>query len=221
MNYWVIIDRNKLGPLSLEETRRLPLHADTFVWHRGLSVWTPAAEVAELADLFTAPKPSAPVSDTMSDAEAEEELLVSEAEEVEQSESSAPLRAEEQAEAGSEAMFEVEQDESAAELQEEPQPAPRPLPPPPPPPSVPYVQPPARREPKPPTYLGWSIAAIICCCLITGVIAVIYAARVTPCYDRGDYEGARKASERAELWLIISITAGIVALPFQMVLAML
>lgn len=220
MNYWVIIDRSKLGPLTLEETRRLPLHPDTFVWHRGLSVWTPAAEIAELADLFPAPKPPAPVSANGADAEAEEEQLVSEAEE-ERSEPSAPLRAEDEAEEGSEAMFEVEQEESGAELQEQPRPAQRPLPPPPPPPSAPYVQPPARRESKPPTYLGWSIAAIICCCLITGVIAVIYAARVTPCYDRGDYEGARKASERAELWLIISITAGIVALPFQMVLAML
>lgn len=166
MNYWVVIDRQKFGPLTLDEVRRLPLREDSYVWHSGLPSWVRASEVPEFSDMFQKPQPEQP----------EEPVAFP-----------------------------------------EPEVSTRPLPPPPPPayrPQTPLL------PPKPPTYLGWSIASIICCCLIFGVIAVVYSSKVTPLYERGDYEGARKASERAELWLIIAITAGIVIFPFQVILSM-
>ena len=211
MNYWVIIDRRKIGPLSLEEARRLPLTPDTYVWHRGLSVWTSAASVAELADLFVA-TPSTSASEI---AEVKVELLETETEQ--QAET---IITDAESEASASDVVKLENDDQTAVNDQLRETMRRPLPP--PPPAAPYFQPQQDKcEPKPPTYLGWSIAALLLCCLVTGVIAVIYASRVTTCYDSCDYEGARKASENAELWLIISFTLGIVSLPFQIVLAML
>lgn len=194
MNYWVVIDRRKMGPLSLEDLRRLPLDENSYVWHRGLPAWVKAGELEELADLFV---PSA-------------------ADEAEALEASAGPSAEEVSE---------DNDDAAAngDSQEESRPAAFPPPPPPPRPNdfrnARYDGRPAPPA-KPPTYLGWSIASIICCCLLTGIVAVIYAAKVTPLYDMGRYEEARRASEKAEIWLIVSITVGIVALPFQFLMAM-
>lgn len=174
MNYWIVIDRQKFGPLTLEEARRMPLRRDSYVWHTGLPTWVRADKVAALADLF-----DEPVADSQS----------------------------------------VSPDETPTVT--EPVPAPPAPAPAPPPPAPPYPAPPrSSRPPKPMTYLGWSIAAVICCCFIPAIVAVIYSTKVTPLYEQGRFTEAVKASERAELWLIIAITAGIVALPFQMVFAL-
>lgn len=51
MEYWVIIDNEQRGPLSVEEISRLELDADTPAWHKGLSDWTTVAAIPELARL--------------------------------------------------------------------------------------------------------------------------------------------------------------------------
>lgn len=66
----------------------------------------------------------------------------------------------------------------------------------------------------PPSYLGWSIAALILCCMIPAIVALANSLNVSSRYVAGDFEGSRKASQRAELWLIISIVAGLVTAPF-------
>lgn len=185
MNYWVIIDRHKFGPLTLDETRRMPLTADTYVWHRGLPTWVRAGEVAELADLFNRPEQPVVEETTVTTVDSDGDIVEKET-------------------------------EVTVEM-----PVSRPAPPP-PPPMAPAMHPrPESRPPQPPSYLGWCIASIILCCLIPGIIATIYASKVSPLYNSGDYDGARRASERAELWLIITITVGIVWAPFSMVISML
>lgn len=67
---------------------------------------------------------------------------------------------------------------------------------------------------RPRSYLGWGIAAIILCCMIPAIVSVIYSTRVSSRYYRGDYEGSLRASAHAEMWLLVSIVAGIVELPF-------
>lgn len=209
MTYWIVMDHRKMGPFTLDETRRLPIGADTFVWHKGLSTWVRASEVSELADLFASPAPIVPPppAPPVVPAPAVKHEVADQAE-----------AAVEDAEAEAEAAEAEEVAEADVAATDGGYVAP------PPPPAPPRIYEPERsgavRPPKPPTYLAWSIASIVLCCLIPGVIAVIYAAKVTPCYDRGDYEAARKASERAELWLIIAITLGIVAAPFQFVLTL-
>ncbi len=76
-------------------------------------------------------------------------------------------------------------------------------------------------EPQPPTYLGWAIAATICCCLITGIVAIVYASKVAPAYQSGDIEAARRASEKAGWWCVISFVAGLIWTPFYMLYSML
>ncbi len=76
-------------------------------------------------------------------------------------------------------------------------------------------------EPQPPTYLGWAIAATLCCCLFTGIVAIVYASKVSPAYQSGDYEAARRASEKAGWWCIISFVAGLIWTPFYMLYSML
>lgn len=70
-------------------------------------------------------------------------------------------------------------------------------------------------EKRPKTFIGWNIAMLFCCCLIGGVIGIVFGSQVNSKWDRGDYEGARRASEIAEWCVIISFVAGLVCWPFQ------
>lgn len=52
MEYWIRLDGEQIGPLTLEEARRLPLKPDTPVWIEGMEDWATAREIVALADLF-------------------------------------------------------------------------------------------------------------------------------------------------------------------------
>lgn len=73
----------------------------------------------------------------------------------------------------------------------------------------------------PKSYLVWGIIATILCCMIPGVVAIIYSTQVGQKWRAGDVAGAEKASERAQIWIIISIVTGIIwsaiYLPFTMI----
>lgn len=77
-------------------------------------------------------------------------------------------------------------------------------------PYQPYYEDEQRREPMPDTYLVWSVVITILCCLIPGIIAIIYSSSVSSKYFAGDIEGAKRASRRAQIWCIVSVLAGIV-----------
>ena len=66
----------------------------------------------------------------------------------------------------------------------------------------------------PPTYLIWAILATLCCCIPAGLIAIYFACQVTTRYNNHDYEGALRASERAQLWIIIALVSGLITAPF-------
>ncbi len=81
-----------------------------------------------------------------------------------------------------------------------------------------YVMPPGEelpertpQPPMPPTYMVWAILSMLCCCFPAGIVATIYAASVSSRYFARDFEGARRASRNAEIWIIVSIVAGIVS----------
>ncbi|MDE6378907.1 MAG: phosphoribosylglycinamide formyltransferase [Muribaculaceae bacterium] len=67
----------------------------------------------------------------------------------------------------------------------------------------------ASGEAMPPTYLAWSVVMTILCCMIPGIVAIIYSAQVSSKYYQGDLEGARRASRNAEIWIIISFVLGV------------
>lgn len=75
-------------------------------------------------------------------------------------------------------------------------------------------------EKMPPSYLGWNIAMTLCCCLPMGIAGIFFSSMVSQKWQRGDIEGAKKASERAAWCLILSIVLGLVGWPFQMLYQM-
>lgn len=68
---------------------------------------------------------------------------------------------------------------------------------------------PTEQSPMPPTYLAWSIAVTILCCLIGGIVAIVYSSQVSSRYIAGDYEGAEYASRQARIWIIVSACVGL------------
>ena len=76
-------------------------------------------------------------------------------------------------------------------------------------------------RPMPPNYLVWAVLATLCCCVPTGVVALIYSSKVSYFYNKGDYEGACSASEKACWLVIISFVAGLIWAPFSVLWSLL
>lgn len=62
---------------------------------------------------------------------------------------------------------------------------------------------------KPTNYLPWSIAVTLCCCVIGGIVGIVYSVQANSKWEAGDYEGAHKAANTARTWLIISAILGL------------
>ena len=77
------------------------------------------------------------------------------------------------------------------------------------------------REPMPQTHLVWSVLATVMCCLIPGIVAIVYSTMVSSRYYAGDLEGARRASRMAEYWIIASVVTGVVAAAVYLPLSLL
>lgn len=159
MEYWIAQNKERKGPFSPEQLSEAGISPDTLVWRDGLTSWTKAEDLEELAWLFNCDIPPAIPTPKV------EPICV--------------------------------QPQHSFE-------APKPA-----------------AEPQPPTYIWWSVAALILCCTIPAIVALVMGSKVSSRYICGDYEGAKKASESAELWLIIAIVSGLVWLPFSVVLQLL
>ncbi|MBW0013894.1 CD225/dispanin family protein [Mycobacterium sp.] len=78
---------------------------------------------------------------------------------------------------------------------------------PPPPPGYPPQQP-VGEAPK--NYLVWSILTTLFCCLIPGIVAIVFSAQVNGLWAQGRYADAQKMSNRAKTWVIIAAVLGII-----------
>ena len=76
-------------------------------------------------------------------------------------------------------------------------------------------------EGMPDTYLLWSILAAVFCCLPAAIVAIIFSAQVSSKFYAGDYEGAKKSSERAQMWIIASIVLGVITMALYLPLMLL
>jgi hypothetical protein len=66
-------------------------------------------------------------------------------------------------------------------------------------------------KPQPPSnYLIGAILATVFCCQVFGIVSIIYAAQVNSKWEAGDFEGARKASKNAFLWLMLAVGSAVV-----------
>lgn len=74
MQYWVVIDRERKGPLTFEEMKALDIKPDTLVWREGLIEWIQAGSLEEMYPILThnaAPVQSAVPAETPLSAEPE------------------------------------------------------------------------------------------------------------------------------------------------------
>ena len=76
-----------------------------------------------------------------------------------------------------------------------------------------YGEEPLIDEPCPSTNLVWAIVATVLCCVPFGIVAIVYANKVTKLYKAGDLYGAKSASETSMWWTIAAIVVGVVWRP--------
>ncbi|RRN80997.1 MULTISPECIES: CD225/dispanin family protein [Pseudoxanthomonas] len=86
-----------------------------------------------------------------------------------------------------------------------------------------YVPPPSPQSAAPvqepvPNHLAWAIistilATCLCCPLgLVGIVAIVFASKVNSLLDRGDLEGARRASANAKTWCWVATALAIIGL---------
>ena len=60
---------------------------------------------------------------------------------------------------------------------------------------------------KVPNHMVGAILSTLFCCLIGGIVSIVYAAKVNTKLAQGDIEGARAASKTAKIWIIVNMIA--------------
>ena len=234
MKYWVNIDGIQHGPLSHAELAKLEFDPEvTYVWHNGLDDWQKISDVEELAGIVAAAAKHHCTATPAPEPVAEEEIASTQPAEQESTPEPEATPTQEPAQTP---MPDVE-----PEPADEPEPAQQAVPEAeatqmPQPPELPtenahvvtplpiyyraptefYGAPmPPQQEGSPqPTYLVWSILVLVLCCQITGIVALVYSALTSSNNSNGNYDQARRYSENAQLWIMISIAIGLITAPF-------
>lgn len=75
-------------------------------------------------------------------------------------------------------------------------------------------------EQMPKSYLVWSILTTVFCCLVPGIVAIIFSSQVSSKYYSGDLEGAKRASRNAEIWIIVSFVLGVLSATLYLPIAL-
>lgn len=60
-----------------------------------------------------------------------------------------------------------------------------------------------------PDLLIWSILATLFCCLVGGIVAIVYSTQANSLKAQGNYPAAMRAANSAKTWLIVSVVTGI------------
>ena len=205
MKYWANINGVQHGPVEKQQLIGLGLTRDSYVWREGLEDWVMVQNFSELDDLFPV-KPMADVPPT-------DDGNYTAAAETPRCE---PLTEETPAD-------EPDEDETPADdtvppaIPQIPQIPQQPY-------QQPYQQTVAPQQPVPPcppTNLVWGILTTVLCCQVLGIVSIVYALQVKAKYDSGDLETAQRYSDRAAMWSIAAIVAGLIVTPFVMLLQLL
>lgn len=205
MKYWANINGVQHGPVEKQQLIGLGLTRDSYVWREGLEDWVMVQNFSELDDLF----PVKPVSDVPPT----DDGNYTAAAETPRCE---PLTEETPAD-------EPDEDKTPADdtvppaIPQIPQIPQQPY-------QQPYQQPVAPQQPLPPcppTNLVWGILTTVLCCQVLGIVSIVYALQVKAKYDSGDLETAQRYSDRAAMWSIAAIVAGLIVTPFVMLVQLL
>lgn len=176
MKVWVYLDGRQQGPFEFEQLADLPITPDTKVWFEGLPKWYPAGALEQMQPLF-----DGTFANAGKDTAAQSEQAGNSSEEAEET-------------------IETVETVIIEESRPEPKPAPGRYAP-----GQPHYSN-TPDVPCPPTYLGWSVFLMICCCSPLSLAALVASICTTSYYHNGKLDQARKASEVA-VWLVMTAFA--------------
>lgn len=219
MQYWIIKDGESKGPFTLEELQAMGISQTTKIWCKGMDNWTKAGET-DIADVLFA-------------------HVVDESEE----------RSAESAEASESEELSAESGESPEQPRMTPPPYNPTLYSQPPympqqPPMPGYRPQPSPQQiyndgyrrgledgkkldadtdtsKCPPSNMVWAVLATVFCCMPAGIVSIVYASRVSGLYHKGDFVGAKRASDRAAYWALGSAIFHMVTYPITSALSLL
>lgn len=243
MQYWVHIDGLQRGPMTLDELIGLGVTRETYVWRAGLKDWIQAKDLSELSGYFNIPEAqdentAVEKTDVQPDAvrRDNEEIRTIDSDESKSNEQQSAIEdsiADEENGDKDDVAKDVEKEDAGTpekrtvELKKTPeeinaektgQTVPPPVP------GIGVTPQNDNWQPIPecpPTNLVWAILATVLCCQILGIVAIIYAAQVESKYRLGQYDLARKYSDRAAIWCMVSFAAGLVYVPVALIVALL
>ena len=245
MQYWIIKDGESKGPFTLEELQAMGISQTTKIWCKGMDNWTKAGET-DIADVLFAHVVDESEERSAESAEApeSEELSAESAETPESEELSA-----ESAEAPESEELSAESGEAPEQPRMTPPPYNPALYSQPPympqqPPMPGYRPQPSPQQiyndgyrrgledgkklaadtdtsKCPPSNMVWAVLATVFCCMPAGIVSIVYASRVSGLYHKGDFVGAKRASDRAAYWALGSAIFHMVTYPITSALSLL
>lgn len=198
MNYWIYDGAAERGPYTIDQLRQLGITPSTPVWREGLADWCRADLLPELAALW---RPE-PACNLQTQAEPVQDIPVDNPTPPELPNPAEPPTLPDNADQ----PYDQPMPQDMYGFQQPVQPQYNN--------SMEPVQ--AQGEPCPPSHLGWAIASTVLCCLPLGVVAIIMSSKVQQRYNRGDLQGAKRASEATDWWIIGSIVGGILSAPLSL-----
>jgi len=205
MQYWINHDGVQAGPVTRNELKDMALTSRAYVWHEGLSDWVKITQLPELEGLYKHIEVETE-GYNQTPAEAIEGKPLTQDGDQEAHVEVPPIPEAVVGQPYQPAAWQKAYPQAQPQQQQPYQPQ--------------YQAQQAANEPCPPTNLIWAIVTTLLCCLPTGVIAIIYAIRVSRLYQMGDVEGAKCASETGAWWCIASIILGIISQPLVMLIMM-
>ena len=232
MQYWIIKDGESKGPFTLEELQAMGISQTTKIWCKGMDNWTKAGET-DIADALFAHVVDESEERSAESAEAPESEERS-AESAEASESEE--RSAESAEAPEQPRMTPPPYNPAPYSQPPYMPQQPPMPGYRPQPSPQQIYNDGYRRGLedgkkldadtdtskcPPSNMVWAVLATVFCCMPAGIVSIVYASRVSGLYHKGDFVGAKRASDRAAYWALGSAIFHMVTYPITSALSLL
>ena len=219
MQYWIIKDGESKGPFTLEELQAMGISQTTKIWCKGMDNWTKAGET-DIADVLFAHVVDESEERSAESAEApeSEERSAESAEAPEQPRMTPPPY--------NPALY----SQPPYMPQQPPMPGYRPQP------SPQQIYNDGYRRGLedgkkldadtdtskcPPSNMVWAVLATVFCCMPAGIVSIVYASRVSGLYHKGDFVGAKRASDRAAYWALGSAIFHMVTYPITSALSLL
>ena len=245
MQYWIIKDGESKGPFTLEELQAMGISQTTKIWCKGMDNWTKAGET-DIADVLFAHvvDESEERSAESGEASESEELSAESGEAPESEEQSAESgvasvseeRSAESAEASEQPRMTPPPYNPTLYSQPPYMPQQPPMPGYRPQPSPQQIYNDGYRRGLedgkkldadtdtskcPPSNMVWAVLATVFCCMPAGIVSIVYASRVSGLYHKGDFVGAKRASDRAAYWALGSAIFHMVTYPITSALSLL